>query len=226
MNSKTGSEKISRVPRSKRQAKESYDRISGFYDYFAGIFERKYKDTALDRLSVAEGETVLEIGFGTGHCLKRIAGLVGDTGKACGIDISSGMLEETRKKLEKAGLIHRVELHRGDAAEMPFHDDSFDAVFSSFTLELFDTPEIPMVLGEIKRVLSPGSRFGVVSLSKEDGDSIPVKLYEWVHRKFPEYVDCRPIYVERSLTDAGFGIEHGERAEMFGLPLEIVVAGI
>ena len=226
MNSKTGSEEISRVPRSKRQAKESYDRISGFYDYFAGIFESKYKDTALDRLRFAEGETVLEIGFGTGHCLKRIAGLVGDTGKACGIDISSGMLEETRKRLEKAGLIHRVELHRGDAAEMPFSDDSFDAVFSSFTLELFDTPEIPMVLGEIKRVLSPGGRFGVVSLSKEDGDSIPVKLYEWVHRKFPEYVDCRPIHVERSLTDAGFGIEHGERAEMFGLPLEIVVASI
>lgn len=80
------------VPRSKEEAKQLYDRISRLYDYVAGAFERKYTEMALEQLFVQEGEPVLEIGFGTGRCLKRIAQSVGHTGKAYGIDISSGML--------------------------------------------------------------------------------------------------------------------------------------
>jgi len=224
MNSKSDQAKILRVYRSKEQAKESYDKISRFYDYFAGVFEKKYRNLALERLCIAEGEIVLEMGFGTGHCLKQIAELIGETGKVYGIDISSGMLEVTKKRLEKAGLIDRVELYCGDATKMPYDDDKFDAVFSSFSLELFDTPEIPKVLSEIKRVLKPNVRLGIVSMSKEDGDSILTKLYEWSHKKFPKYVDCRPIYVEQSLKNAGFKIKHKDKVKLFGLPGEIVVA--
>ena len=61
------------VPRTKEEAKRSYDRISRYYDYLTGAFERKYAEIALERLSVSEGETVLVIGFGTSHCLKQIA---------------------------------------------------------------------------------------------------------------------------------------------------------
>jgi ubiquinone/menaquinone biosynthesis C-methylase UbiE len=224
LNSKNDQANILRVYRSKEQAKESYDKLSRFYDYFAGIFEKKYRNMAIDRLCIAEGETVLEMGFGTGHCLKQIAEMVGETGKAYGIDISSGMLEVTRKRLEKVALIDRVELYCGDAMEMPFDDDKFNAVFSSFTLELFDTPEIPKVLNEIMRVSKPKGRLVIVSMSKEDGDSILIKLYEWSHNKFPKYADCRPIYVEQSLKDAGFEIKHKEKMRLFGLPGEIVVA--
>ncbi len=86
------------VPRSKDEAKRFYDHISRFYDCFTGVFERKYAERALKRLCIEEGETVLEVGFGTGHCLKRMAELVGKTGKVYGIDISPGMLEITRNK--------------------------------------------------------------------------------------------------------------------------------
>ena len=178
---------------------------------------------ALRRLNVHSGETVLEIGFGTGHCLKQMAVLVGEKGKVYGIDISSGMLAASKKRLEKAGLWNRVELFCGDALKMPYEDDKFDAVFSSFNLELFDTPEIPKVLAEIKRVLRPDGRFGVISMSKRDGASPLQKLYEWLHKKIPQYVDCRPIYVEQSIRDAGFGIQYKERLNIFGLSGDIVI---
>jgi demethylmenaquinone methyltransferase/2-methoxy-6-polyprenyl-1,4-benzoquinol methylase len=93
----------------------------------------------------------------------------------------------------------------------------------SFTLELFDTPEIPRVLGEIKRVLKPKGRLGVVSISKEDEDSILLRLYEWMHKKIPQYVDCRPIYIEQSIKDARFEIEYKEKVKLFGLPEKIVI---
>ncbi len=221
--SENNSENISRVYRSKAQAKESYDRFSRFYDFFAGPFEKKYRDKTLKYLDVKEGETVLEVGFGTGYSLEQIAKRVGETGQAYGIDISSGMLEVTKKRLKKAGLAERVELHCGDASSLPFEDNKFDAVFMSFTLELFDTPEIPKVLNEIKRVLKPSGRLGVVSMSKENGQSKLLRLYEQLHEIIPKYVDCRPIYVEQSIKNASFQIKHKEKVKLLSLPGEIVV---
>lgn len=212
------------VPRTKGDAKRTYDMISRYYDCLAGPFERKYAEMALEHLSIGKGETVLEIGFGTGHCLERIAESVGPKGKAYGIDISTGMMEITKKRLEKADLEDRVKLFCGDAASLPFDDSTFNAVFMSFTLELFDTPEIPKVLEQIKRVLKPDGRLAVVSISKENGESIFLRLYEWTHNKWPKYVDCRPIYVEQSLIDAGYQIKSKERVKIFRLPAEIIVA--
>jgi demethylmenaquinone methyltransferase/2-methoxy-6-polyprenyl-1,4-benzoquinol methylase len=134
------------------------------------------------------------------------------------------MLEVTRKKLDRARLVDRVELYCGDASSLPYGDNTFDAVFMSFTLELFDTPEIPSLLEEVKRVLKPGGRIGVASMSKENGDSLSLRLYEWAHKKWPKYIDCRPIYLEQSLRDAGYEIRKKEKVKLFGLLGEIVVA--
>lgn len=212
------------VPRTKEEAKRFYDKVSRFYDYLPGAFERKYAEMALERLVIKEGGTVLEIGFGTGHCLRRIAESVGETGKAYGIDISSAMLEVTRRRLERTELMNRVELYCGDAASLPYDDNTFDAVFMSFTLELFDTPEIPKLLEEIKRVLKLGGRLGVASMSREGNSSVLLRLYEWAHRKWPKYVDCRPIHLEQSLREVGYETKSKEKVKLFGLPGEIVVA--
>lgn len=217
-------QEISRVHRSKEDAKTYYNRISVVYNWLGGIFERKPAEKALSYLKVENGEMVLEIGFGTGHCFQQIALSVGKTGKAYGIDISDGMLQVTRRKLEKAGLMDRVELYHGDASRLPFINETFDAVFMSFTLELFDTLEIPQLLNEVRRVLKAGGRLGVASLSRTKGNSIALRIYEWIHRKWPKYVDCRPIYVEQFLRKAGYTIQSKEMDNLLVLPLEIVVA--
>ncbi len=197
--------------------------MSRSYDLFAGAFEKRLRNLALAQLGVREGETVLEIGFGTGHCLKQIAETVGASGRVCGVDLSAGMLEVSRRRLDRAGLTDRVELHCGDAAELAYAAETFDAVFMSFTLELFDTPEIPVVLGEVRRVLKPGGRLGVVSLAREDGVSLMLRAYEWCHQRLPQYIDCRPIYVEEAIADAGFQLDYREKERLWGLPAKIAL---
>ena len=214
---------ISRVTRSKGQAKTSYDKMSKWYDILARP-ERRYGYLGLQKLRAAEGETVLEIGFGTGHGILALAQSVGNSGQVYGIDISEGMIHITQSRVRKAGLSDRVMLKCGDAVTLPFEANLFDAVFMSFTLELFDTPEIPMVLHECRRVLRSGGRVCVVALSKKGKANVITRLYEWAHAKFPQYVDCRPIFAQEALEEAGFQILDVTEMRMFGLPVEIVVA--
>jgi len=215
---------ISRVSRDRDEARKYYNKLSSVYDWLGGIFERRPSEKGLDYLEIKSGEVVLEIGFGTGHALQKIASAVGINGKAYGIDISEGMVQVASQRLEKSGLIDRVELFQGDALTLPFVDETFNAVFMSFTLELFDTPEIPIVLNEIRRVLQKTGRIGVVSLSKAKGNSAVIRFYEWIHRKWPRYIDCRPIYLEHSLEESDYTIKRREIDNIFLLPVEIVVA--
>jgi len=178
---------------------------------------------SLDKLAPAAGERVLEIGYGTGHCLVQLAEAVGPEGKVFGIDLSEGMRARARERVEKEHVIDRVELSCGDATRLPYPDGSMDAVFVSFTLELFDTPEIPQVLAGCKRMLRPGGRIGVVAITKEGKEGFAVEAYEWTHQHFPNLLDCRPIFVRRALEDAGFAIRNATIRNMW-VPVEVVVA--
>jgi hypothetical protein len=51
-----------------------------------------------------------------------------------------------------------------------------------------------------------------------------VTLYEWAQGKFPQYVDCRPIYAQKALVEAGFEINSMTEMSMFGLPVDIILA--
>jgi demethylmenaquinone methyltransferase/2-methoxy-6-polyprenyl-1,4-benzoquinol methylase len=214
---------ISRVKRSKEEAKDSYDRMSKWYDLMAKP-EKKYVMRGVEKLDITEGETVLEIGFGTGDALLSLAKGVGESGLLYGIDISEGMLEVAQAKLDKAGLSNRTNLILGDASKLPFEDNFFNALFMSFTLELFDTPEIPVLLHECKRVLKTGGRLGVVAISDTGNVNFMMKMYKWAHVKFPSYVDCRPIFTQEELRKSGFNIKSTETHTMWDLPVDIVIA--
>lgn len=214
---------VLRVLQSKDETRAFYDKISGVYDLLAEQSEGPVRKAGLDKLAVAQGERVLEIGYGTGHCLVQLAEAVGPEGKVFGIDLSEGMRKRARERLEKEHVLDRVELSCGDATHLAYADVSMDAVFMSFTLELFDSPEIPKLLAECKRVLRIGGRIGVVAITKEGKQGFAVEAYEWTHQHFPNLLDCRPIFVRRELEYAGFMIRDATITKMW-VPVEIVVA--
>jgi len=214
---------MTRVRRSKEEAQALYDRLSAWYDLLAGSSEEKYVEAGLRKLEVEAGDQILEIGFGTGTALVSLAQGVGSSGHVYGIDISEGMTQRAKGKLDRAGLDDEVALMRGDGARLPLKDRTLDAVFMSFTLELFDTPRIHLVLQECKRVLEDTGRLCVVSLARRGDQSLPMRMYEWVHQRVPQYIDCRPIPVEKVVDHGGFEIVDVERRSMWGLPVDIVL---
>jgi ubiquinone/menaquinone biosynthesis C-methylase UbiE len=214
------------TPDPRARTRDSYNRMSRFYGFLSAGSEKRFVKAALEGfLKPAEGERILEPGFGSGQVLAAIAEAVGEEGRAYGIDISDGMVEVTSGRLRRKGLEGRVELTRGDAAAMPYEDDFFDGIFMSFTLELFNAPEIPQVLSECRRVLKPGGRICLASMSDQGKHGMMMKLYMWSHRKFPHFVDCRPIFARGFIEDAGFELAGYKVMSMWGLPVEIVLGG-
>ena len=214
---------VLRVLQTKSETKAFYNKIAHVYDLLAEHSERPMREAGLKMLAAAPGERVLEIGFGTGHILVELAKAVGPTGKVFGIDLSENMLAQAKDLLERENLGERASLECGDAEKLPYSDGSMDGIFMCFTLELFDTPDIPKVLAECKRVLRSDGRIVVVAVSKEGKEGFIIHAFEWTHRHFPNLMDCRPIYARRALEATGVVIEDSLTESMW-VPVEIVRA--
>jgi len=204
-----------------------YDRIAGAYDLLSDASERAARLVGIEALDLKSGEHVLELGCGTGNDLLTIAPRVGAAGRVFGIDISPRMLDVAREKLAKSVPLAPVELKEGDARALPYPDHSFDAVYSSFTLELFPMDDLPLVLSEVRRVLRRPGRLGIVSMATVQPGSRASMLentYIWCHRHFPHIVDCRPIDAEAILKSNGFRIVGKKDLELWTMPVAAVVA--
>ncbi len=173
-------------------------------------------------LDLRVGEHVLDVGYGTGHALVDLARSTGPAGFAAGVDQSAAMQRAARRRLQKVGV--RAALALADATALPYRDACFDVAFMSFVLELFDTPEIPAVLAEARRVVRPGGRLGVVALAAADHREFVSRLYLAGHRRLPRLLDCRPIPTKQLIRDAGYRIEAAVSRSTWDLPVDLVVA--
>lgn len=115
-------------------------------------------------LALAQGEKVLDVGFGPGLLVREMAESVGPTGSVCGIDQSEGMLEASRQRCEG---LEQVVLQQADATQLPFNDETFDAVVSTQVYEY--VPDMGAALQEAARVLKSGGRILILDT---DWDSL------------------------------------------------------
>lgn len=214
----------SKGTRRRQPARIIYNHYSRWYDLLSFGMENGLRNLAVERLAPCPGARVLEIGFGTGHSIVQLAEQVGDSGKVFGIDISNGMAKVTLSRVKRTGFSDRVFLILGDGQQLPYCSNTFDHIFISFTLELFDTPTIPQVLSECRESLRHGGRICVLGISRKGASNAMRRLYEWLHKRLPQYIDCRPINVEESLERAGFHILNASEHSLAGLCCELVLA--
>ena len=131
----------------------------------AGV--QAYKRRILSALQLRPGLHVLDVGCGTGDDLNAIAAIVGDAGRAVGLDVSEALLAEARKRAAAQGVT--VELHAGDAHALPFADASFDVARTERVLQHVQDPA--RVLAEMVRTTRPGGR---VVAAEPDWDTLIV----------------------------------------------------
>jgi SAM-dependent methyltransferase len=119
-------------------------------------FLRDVATRSLARLSLQHGESVLDVGCGTGVFLPGLAATVGPGGRVVGLDHSAAFLADARKRLTEASLSDQVELVEGDAHHLPFADGTFDAAHCERVLMHLEDPAL--AISEMKRVVRPGGR--------------------------------------------------------------------
>lgn len=113
----------------------------------------------LERHPVTAGDSVLDIGCGTGRSTREAARLAAP-GRVLGVDLSSRMLEYARRRSEEQGLTN-VRFEQADAQVHPFEEAAFDVAISSFGVMFFADPFA--AFANIGRALKPGGRLAVLA---------------------------------------------------------------
>lgn len=157
----------------KKEVADMFNNISHRYDFLnhflsMGI-DKQWRKKAIRLLKPQNPKTVLDIATGTGDF--AIAALKLNPDKVTGVDISVGMLEKGREKMKKHHYDKKIELLEGDSENLPFADNSFDAITVGFGVRNFENLE--KGLAEMLRVLRPGKTAVILEFSKPK--KFPVK---------------------------------------------------
>jgi ubiquinone/menaquinone biosynthesis C-methylase UbiE len=126
-------------------------------------------------LALSPGDGVLDVGCGTGNFTRDFAKSVGPDGLVVGLDVSQTMLARAVRDTADAGY-DQVAYVRGDAADAPFLNASFDGVCCFAALNLFADPYA--ALDSFTRVLTPGGRLAIFTSVR--GRSVPLRTFERV----------------------------------------------
>jgi ubiquinone/menaquinone biosynthesis C-methylase UbiE len=118
----------------------------------------------VDLAQLQAGETVLDVGCGTGDLTLAAQRRVGPTGEVCGVDPGSEMVEVARQKALHAN--RPIAFQVGVIEDLPFPDNTFDVVLSSLMMHHLPDDLKPTGLAEIRRVLKPAGRLLIVDFKR------------------------------------------------------------
>lgn len=215
---------ITRVRRPLSAAARLYTHLAPWYDWLAAGEQGPLKN-GVRMLNPQHGESLIDVGSGTGRGLELFL-REESKGLKIGLDLSEGMCLAARQKLIQCHPNRSLDLLQGNALKIPLQSNAIDAIFCSFTLELFDTPLIPRVLDEFRRILKATGRLLIVSLSKDQPLPWTGWLYERLHLLLPTWIDCRPIPVLSLLQESGYQVVQEKQVHLWGLPVSISLSRV
>lgn len=146
-----------------------------FYDALSGEWAvyRSGRVAGIELMGLRPGDTVVDIGCGTGLSFELLVNAVGPTGHVIGVDASSQMLQVAAKRAVRKGWSN-VRVVQADATKLSAADlaiggavPTIDAVFSAYALSVMGSH--PEVLAEAERLLAPGGKVGIVDMQRPVG---------------------------------------------------------
>jgi len=189
-----------------------YDRLAPTYDARYAGDQRSGTGAALRALVEArQARDVLEVGCGTGHWLGELQPLVA---RACGLDLSSGMLCRARDKEASLSLV------RGRASQLPFDGATFDLVYCVNAIHHFDRPRA--FVQEACRALRRGGTLAVIGMDpRGQRDTWYVYdyfegVYETDLRRFPSWSTVMDWMAEEGLVDVGCRVVERFASDLVG----------
>lgn len=150
-----------------RKRARNYNFTANLY-YLIGFRQWKYREDAVKALNLNPGDTVVEIGCGTGLNFQLLEQAVGHEGKVIGVDLTEEMLEQARRRVRKMGW-GNVELVQCDASTYKF-PKGVGGIISTFAITLI--PEYDSIIKNGAEALLPNRSFAILDLKKPD--NLPV----------------------------------------------------
>lgn len=163
------------------QVEAMFDRIAPVYDRMNSVMtaglHRRWRERAADVAALAPGDRALDVATGTGDLALELAERVGPDGEVIGCDVSERMLELARRKAPA------VQFERGNALELPYPDDAFDAATVGFGARNF--ADLGRGLAEMARVVRPGGRVVVLEITTPARPPLSWFFSLWFDRVVP-----------------------------------------
>ncbi len=173
-----------------RRAKDYFDQVSSQWDTLRkGFFGDEVREAVLNAVQLGPGDTVLDVGAGTGYLTEPAAKLAR---KVIALDFSKSMTDEARQKVTG----ENVEFKLGSVESIPLEDGSVEVVIGNMILHHCPRPEV--AIREMARVLKPWGRIALSDM-QEHG-------FEWLRTEHADYwLGFNMKEVERMMTEAGIG---------------------
>lgn len=208
-------------------ARRFYDRIGRFQDT-----QRFYEDPAVARLlergAFDHSQAVFELGCGTGRlAADLLTSVLPPSARYLAVDVSPKMVQLTAARLAPWSDRATVSLLEPPASALPGEDTTFDRFLATYVFDLLSSPDAQALVAEAARLLVPGGRLCLVSLTHGTTPASRVVCSAWdaIALRWPSLVGgCHPIELRELVGEPAWLVEHREVVVRVGVASEIVVA--
>ena len=183
-----------------------YDRLAAVYPVSTMFFHSRAHRCALEASGLKNGMKVLEVATGSGEMFRRLV-RANERGSTMGVDLSPNMAARTQRTARTKFPAARTHCQAVDARRMPFRNESFDAIFCCYLLELLSGDDVVSTLSEFRRILRDRGRLTLVLIGQNTsmfnavyktlGAIAPAFWGRQVERRVPELIESLHFGIEK-----------------------------